>query len=104
MSSFPTHDEDGVAYPDDDVDLDATEVVDASDARIDRADLDQSVEALDRTVGRPSLSRRGGRSPGLSIRLDPADHRALHQLARERGVSVSGLVQEQVRVLLGRRT
>jgi len=104
VSEYPTHDENGVAYPDDDVDLDATELHDAAGARIDQAYLDQSVKALHKAVGRPSLSGRAGRSPGLSIRLDPADDRALRQLARERGLPVSVLIQDQVKVLLGRQT
>lgn len=104
MSQYPTHDENGIAYPDDDVDLDTTDLHDAAGAPIDQAYLDQSVEALHKAVGRPSLSGRAGRSPGLSIRLDPADDRALRQLARERGLPVSVLIQDQVKVLLGRQT
>lgn len=104
MSEYPTHDENGTAYPDDDLDLDATEVLDAASARIDQAYLDHSVDALHKTVGRPSLSGRAGRSPGLSIRLDPADDRALRQLAADRGLPVSVLIQDQVKVLLGRAT
>lgn len=100
MSKYPTHDENGVPYPDDDIDLDAVEVFDATGARIDQAYLDQSVEALHKAVGRPSLSGRGGRSPGLSVRLDPADDQALRQLASDRGVPVSVLVQQQVKLLL----
>lgn len=103
MSDHPTHDEDGTAYPDDDVDLDTTEVLDAAGARIDQTYLDQSVQAHHRAVGRPSLSGRAGRSPGLSIRLDPADDRALRQLAHDRGLPVSVLIQDQVKALLGRQ-
>jgi hypothetical protein len=104
MSEYPTHDENGIPYPDDDVDLDATEVLDAAGTRIDRGYLDDSVEALRKAVGRPSLSGRAGRSPGLSIRLDPADDRALRQLAHDRGLPVSVLIQDQVKELLGRQT
>jgi len=104
VSEYPTHDENGLPYPDDDVDLDAIDVVDATGARIDQGYLDESMEALRKAVGRPSLSGRAGRSPGLSIRLDPADDRALRQLARDRGLPVSVLIQDQVKVLLGRQT
>jgi len=104
VSEYPTHDENGTPYPDDDVDLDTTEVHDAAGAHIDQTYLDQSVEAVSKAVGRPSLSGRAGRSPGLSIRLAPADDRALRQLAHDRGLPVSVLIQDQVKELLGRQT
>lgn len=77
-----------------DVDLDAEESHDRRGNRIDRAYVDAAVEHVHRTVGRPSLTAPGKRSPQVTFRLSPEEKAAAKALAERQGKTVSELARE----------
>ncbi|GGQ02408.1 ribbon-helix-helix protein, CopG family [Streptosporangium pseudovulgare] len=77
-----------------DVDLDAEEIYDRQGNRIDRAYVDAAVAHVRRSVGRPSLSAPGERSPQVTFRLTAEEKNAAKALAEREGKTVSQLARE----------
>lgn len=79
-----------------DIDLDVDVVRDKSGQRITEARAKDIAEAaLEKvTVGRPSLTAPGRRSPEVKARVPVELRDRLHTAARRRGVSTSELVRE----------
>ncbi|GIH72626.1 ribbon-helix-helix protein, CopG family [Sphaerimonospora thailandensis] len=77
-----------------DVDLDAEDIYDRRGSRIDQAYVDAAVEHVHRTVGRPSLSAPGERSPQVTFRLSPEEKSAAQALAEREGKTLSQLARE----------
>ncbi|WP_036405810.1 plasmid mobilization protein [Microbispora rosea] len=77
-----------------DVDLGTEELYDRRGNRIDEAYVEAAVEHVRRTVGRPSLTAPGRRSPQVTFRLSPEEKAAARALAEREGKTVSQLARE----------
>jgi hypothetical protein len=74
-----------------DIDLDAQPVIGQDGRKLTEADAEAYTVA--RSVGRPSLSGAGVRSPSVSFRIDQEQLRRAHALAAETGETVSELAR-----------
>lgn len=78
-----------------DVDLDAEEIIDSTGQRITEARAEQlGRDAIDKVVGRPSLSAPGQHSPEIKARVPEELRDQLLRIAHERGTTTSALVRE----------
>ena len=84
-----------------DIDLDNEEVFDSTGQRLTEARAEKiGREAVDRAVGRPSLSTPGRQSPEIKARVPQELRDELVRVARERGTTTSALVREALELYL----
>jgi len=81
-----------------DIDLETEVVLDSDGRRIDRAYVDEVVDAahayLDQRAGRPSLTGKARHSPQVTFRVTPELKARAEAEAKARGTTVSQLARE----------